>query len=92
MGGQKGVDGRTKERFLILDFCRDTTFVMGCYEWDWDPDGRTDDGRLNFEIPLIASLPSLLFTRLAFAGAAPPLSLHFLILIRPLRESDLNPA
>ena len=31
--------------------------------------GTQTDGRLNFEIPLIASL-SLLFTRLAFAGAA----------------------
>ena len=56
--------------------------------------GTKTEGRLNFEILLIASLRlSLfpLFTRLAFAGAA-PLSLHFLILIRPLRESDLNPA
>ena len=40
---------------------------MGRYEWDWERLGR-----LNFEIPLIASPPSL-FIRLAFAGAVRPL-------------------
>ena len=71
MGGQKGVDERRMGiSYLdsgLTDYCRDTTFVMGRYEWDWERLGR-----LNFEIPLIASPPSL-FIRLAFAGAVRPL-------------------
>ena len=68
--GRRTNDGDEEEGvFLIsyLDCRRDTTFVMGRYEWDWERLGR-----LNFEIPLIASPPSL-FIRLAFAGAVRPL-------------------
>ena len=44
--------------------CRDTTFVMGRYEWDWEGGGRTAQFRNSLNcLPL-----SLLFTRLAFAG------------------------
>ena len=64
MGGQKGVDGRTS---VFLSW---TSAVTPHSSWVvMNGIGRQTDGRLNFEIPLIASL-SLLFTRLAFAGAA----------------------
>lgn len=70
-GGQKGVDERRMGiSYLdsgLTDCCRDTTFVMGRYEWDWEL-GR----RLNFEIPLIAfPLSPLLSSSVwhSFAGA-----------------------
>ena len=56
-------------------------------------DGRADGrGRLNFEIPLIASLSLSPLHPSGVCRCGSSLSLHFLILIRPLRESDLNPA
>ena len=86
MGGQKGVEGRTEGIGVsyLESVRRDTTFVMGRYEW------------LNFEIPLIASALSFspLFVRLAIAGAPfsirPSSVLHFLI--QPLRGGVSNPA
>ena len=48
---------RTDERFLILDFCRDTTFVMGRYEWDWEGGGRTAQFRNSLNCLSLSSSP-----------------------------------
>ena len=86
--GRRTNDGDEEEGvFLIsyLDCRRDTTFVMGRYEWDWERLGR-----LNFEIPLIASPPSPLYPSGSGVRRCGPSSLHFLI--QPLRESNPTPA